>query len=336
MNQRTLPIVLILVASLVTSACGLESPRAPEAEPAAFAGEYLERYFRTFPTRATEAGRYDLDDRLEDLDAESRAGWLDYNRQVVEQVDSWLAGELAAEERLDLDLLGQQARRQVLEFGTLHRPERDPLFWTGIVGNATVFLLVRENRPLDERLKAAVARAEALPRLLAQARAALDDSAPDSIAPEHCGLAARQAAGSAEFFREGLARAAEGAGASGIPEAAARAGHQAVQALDEFVAFLGQLESRSTGSPRLGGHYEAAFRAGTGIDDPLDEVLARAEAALVAKREEAAAFGRTVWEDYFPGQVAPPSATRYCGGSSNGSPRTGRPRPNRSTASTGS
>src|SRR5881398_842429 len=42
---------------------------------------YLDRYFHTFPTRATMAGRHDLDRDLEVLDAADRAAWLQFNRQ---------------------------------------------------------------------------------------------------------------------------------------------------------------------------------------------------------------------------------------------------------------
>ena len=47
----------------------------------------------------------------------------------------------------------------------------------------------------------------------------------------------------------------------------------------------------------------------TGVADPVDQVLARAEADLAAKRTEAAAYGRSVWKEIFPG-TEPPSEDR--------------------------
>lgn len=43
--------------------------------------DYLDAYFRMFPTRATEAGRHDLDKTLEDFSAERRARWIAFNER---------------------------------------------------------------------------------------------------------------------------------------------------------------------------------------------------------------------------------------------------------------
>lgn len=75
---------------------------------------------------------------------------------------------------------------EILDFETLRRPERDPLFWTGLLGDATIFLLVREDLPKSERLQRAAARADLVPRLARQAREALGGTAPSGISPEIC------------------------------------------------------------------------------------------------------------------------------------------------------
>jgi hypothetical protein len=154
-------------------------------------------------------------------------------------------------------------------------------------------------------MRDATSRASALPRLLDQAREALAETDPAQIATEHCAIAARQAEASAAFYRDGFARAAEGTQDADAQERAGEAGVRAAAALDGFAAFLRELEKNATGSPRLGEHYADAFRIGTGIDDPIDEVLARAEAALTAKRIEAAEFGRSVWGSFFSSGAAP-------------------------------
>jgi uncharacterized protein (DUF885 family) len=43
----------------------------------------------------------------------------------------------------------------------------------------------------------------------------------------------------------------------------------------------------------------------TGVDQPVDAVLAQAEADLAAKRTEAAAFGRSVWPQFMTGEEPP-------------------------------
>jgi uncharacterized protein (DUF885 family) len=307
-SQRTHPgggAALLLGITLIALACATPTDRPETIVPERIVEEYLDRYFETFPTLATAAGRHDFDDRLEDLDHEARQRWIDYNRQTAERATRSLAAGVDPEDGFDLELLVREARRQTFEFAVVRRPERDPLYWTGIAGNATVFLLVRDDRALDDRLRDATSRVSNLPRLLAQAREALVGTDPDQIAAEHCAIAARQAEASATFYRDGFARAAEGANRAEARQQADRAGALAADALERFAEFLHDLEADATGSPRLGDLYPEAFRIGTGIDDPVEVVLARAEAALVAKRAETAGFGRSVWGLFFSTGAAP-------------------------------
>ncbi|MDX1644187.1 MAG: hypothetical protein R3244_07515, partial [Thermoanaerobaculia bacterium] len=151
---------------------------------------YLERYLETFPTRATAVGRHDLDAELERLDEESRRLWLAFNRGVIPGLERLLDDpDTDFALRLDTEMVLGEARRQVFDLDVLRRPRRDPLWWTGTIGNATVFLLVRDDRPEVERLEAAAARARQLPRLAAEARRALSSSDPAEIAPEIAALA---------------------------------------------------------------------------------------------------------------------------------------------------
>lgn len=265
---------------------------------------YVERYLQTFPSVATEAGRHDFDRQLEDLSAARRADWLRFNRETLVRLDSLTGGGgLSFDDRLDAEALAAQVQREILTLSVVRRPERDPLYWTAILENANVFLLVRDDLPLTDRLERVDARTRLVPRLARQAREALEGSDPSTIAPELARMGAGQARASAEFFAAGLSSAAKGQGAL---EASLRTdGAAAAAALNDLAGFLDSLAARATGSPRLGPHYTAAFRWGTGIEEPLPEVLARAQADLAAKRAEAAAFGRQAWPTILPGEAAP-------------------------------
>ena len=199
------------------------------------------------------AGRHDLDRDLEVLDAADRAAWLQFNRQTRAKLGT----------DLDSRLLGRAIDRELFALTMLHTPERNPLYWTGIVSNSVVFLLVRDNRAEEAK-----ARARLIPRLLKTAEATLTTDA----SPELCAIAAAQARASAKLFSD--------------PDAAA--------ALEHFAAFLDALQKRATGSFRLGSNYAEALRLATGERDP-DALLARAERDLIAKRAEAEAFVQTIW-----------------------------------------
>lgn len=268
---------------------------------------YLERYLTTFPTRATAAGRHDLDAELERLDEQSRRLWLAFNRGVLPGLERLLADPATDPAvRLDTELVLREARRQVFELDVLRRPERDPLWWTGIIGDATVFLLVRDDLPAAERLTSAAARARQLPPLAAEARRALASTDPAEIAPELAGLAARQTASAAAFYRHGFADVTDDVE---LASRLASAGEVAAAGLDELAAFLVELAERASGSPRLGEHYAPLFERVTGESRSPQEVLAAAESALAAKRAEVAAYGREVWPKIFR-WTEPPSDDR--------------------------
>ncbi len=181
------------------------------------------------------------------------------------------------------------------------RPWRDPLYWTEILGNADVFLLVRDDRPEPERIAAVRERTLRVPRLAADAEAAMSRTPKTDIAPELCRIAAEQARAGAAFFRDGLPKFAPRD--SGLRRAAL----EAAPALDRLARFFDRLTREATGSPRLGREYAETFRLSTGWTESPDQVLAEAERELSAKRDEAASFGRSAWNGIFPGEAAPAS-----------------------------
>jgi len=269
---------------------------------------YLDAYFEMFPTRATAAGLHDLDDRLEDLSPTKISEWVSFNRGVAEDLKASLGNpELEFEDRLDAELLLREAELQLLDLDRLRRPQKDPLFWTGVVSQATVFLLVREDRPRHDRLAAVASRVERIPRFAAQAQSALAATATDEIAPELCRLASRQARASAQFYAEGLAAATTEDDDADLRQRLGRAGERAATALTQLAAFLDELGKKATGSPRLGEDYRARFEIVNGMTTPLAEVLDGANEDLAAKLREAAEYGRSVWEEVMGDEDLPAS-----------------------------
>jgi uncharacterized protein (DUF885 family) len=313
-----------LVLTLAVGACGADAGSDAPArgsgvenvELARLVDDYVAAYFDTFPSRATAAGRHDFDIRLENFAVERWAAWLERNRVTAERLRALLAaGALGRDDRLDAELLLRQAEIELFDHETMHQAETDPLFWTGIASQATVYLLVRDDYPLAERLAAAAARAEQVPRLVEQARSTLGRGGAERIAPEHCTIAARQARASAMFYRSSLPASARTEGTADasslrVDRALAMrlesAGAAASEALGELATFLDELGARVNGTPRLGEHYAERFRLVVGAGETPDQVLARAQAALLDKRAEVAELGRRIWSEYLPG---PPPAS---------------------------
>ena len=242
--------------------------------------EYVDRYFATFPTRATIAGRHDHDRDLEHLSADARAGWLTFNTEFQQKLGATTFAN--DDDRLDAALLRRHIDREIFIRTVLHTPEHDPLYWTEVLGNSLIFLLMRD-RPIDD----ANARAAKIPLFVRDAEEALVDA--HEIAPELCAIAAVQATASATFFESGFAQVGD-----------RQIAHDAAAAARHLATFLTDLQHRATGSPRLGAAYAENFRLVTGIAD-VDATLAQAEQDVILKKHEAAAYGRTIWASEMTG-----------------------------------
>jgi hypothetical protein len=253
-----------------------------------------------FPTRATQAGDHAFDSKLEDFSTEKLARWIEVNQAERDRLTKLISTpDLPFNDRLDAEALLAQVEREVHEQIVLRRPERDPLYWSEIIANAAVFLLVRDDFPLTERQQRLRARAGLLPALARQCSATFARAKGDEVAPELCKIAVGQLHATATFYREGFARAV-----GDNPEARDE-GAKVAGAISDLADKIEKVSQRATGSPRLGQEYAATFRLGTGINEPVADVLKRATADLAAKRTEAANFGRQVWRELMKDKEPP-------------------------------
>ena len=270
---------------------GVVAWAALPSAPAGVANAYLESYLAMFPTRATQAGNHAFDTKLEDFSGEKLRRWIEVNEAEQVRLTKLLkTADQSFDDRLDAEALLAQVEREVHEQTVLRRPQRDPLYWSEVIANATVFLLVRDDLPLAERQQRVRARARLLPAFARQGLETFAAAKADQVAPELCEIAAGQLRATATFYGEGYAQAVGNA-------ATLDEGKKAAQAISEFADGIEELGQRATRSPRLGQDYAATFRLGTGVTEPVADVLKRALIDLAAKRKEAAAFGRTVWSE---------------------------------------
>ncbi len=280
-------------------------PAAPDEAAGRLVTGYLDRYFAVYPTRATQAGRHEFDARLESLSTEQRSAWLAYNQAVSDSIETAMARGPAPDVRIDLELLHRQVGREVFDLVDRDRPRRDPLYWSAPLAEATLFLLLRGERPLAVRFAAARKRVEAIPDLARTARASLAGAPASEVVAEFAILAAGQIRSAAMFYRDGF-----GAAGASLPvavlDSARLAGQGASRALDSLAAFFDSLAAQATGDARLGADYPALFARETGINDPVDSVLAQAERDLDVTVTEAAGYGRSVWDSVLPGVRQPP------------------------------
>jgi hypothetical protein len=134
---------------------------------------YLDLRWQFDPVQATAAGLTEHDDRLGDFGAQS----------VQENVSSLRAIANALEElpleniddELDRTALLNEIRVTVHRL-TVERPHvHNPEYWLSHLLQGLYFLLVRDDRPIEHRARAAAGRLEAVPGFLEQAKATLKD-----------------------------------------------------------------------------------------------------------------------------------------------------------------
>ena len=261
---------------------------------------YLDAYLAMFPTRATQAGNHSFDVKLEDFSAASLERWVQFNESERKRLTALLQkSDLPFDDRLDAEALVAQIEREVHEQIVLRRPQRDPLYWSDPIANAAIFLLVRDDLPLADRQQRVRARARLLPGFARQCGETLLRARPDEIAPDLCKIAVAQLRATATFYREGFSNAV-GNDAESRDE-----GEKAATAISALADQIDKLSQQATASPRLGSEYEKTFRLGTGVIEPVAEVLKRAMVDLAGKRREAAEFGRKVWTEVMKDEKPP-------------------------------
>src|SRR5213595_4074551 len=146
-----------------------------------------------FPTRATQAGYHAFDSKLEDFSAQKLERWIELNKTERARVTKLLSSpDLPFDDRLDAEALLAQVERELHEQTVLRRPQRDPLYWSEVIANAAVFLLVRDDLPLTERQQRVRARAGLLPAFARQCSATFARAKGDVVAPELCKIAVGQ------------------------------------------------------------------------------------------------------------------------------------------------
>jgi Bacterial protein of unknown function (DUF885) len=264
------------------------------------ADSYLDAYLEMFPSRATQAGNHAFDGKLEDFSTERLQRWIDFNQSERARLTKLLnASDLPLDDRLDAEALLAHVERELHQQTVLRRPQRDPLYWSEVIANAAVFLLVRDDLPLAERQQRVRARAHLLPAFTRQGSETFGRAKNDEVAPELGKITVGQLRATAKFYREGFAKAV------GDREETRDEGDKAAKAIMEFADNLEKLSQQATGSLRLGKEYATTFRLGTGITEPVPDVLKRATADLKAKKSEAAAFGRKVWRELMKNEEPP-------------------------------
>jgi uncharacterized protein (DUF885 family) len=255
---------LALCALVALQLCAPASParqgRARRAAPAGsqdarvaqIADEYLRGHYAFNPTEATAAGLHEYDAQLEPRAAAAVAAEVRRLRSTLSALSRIREGALTDEARYDLLWMQSHARAQLLELEDVRMWQRDAGLYSRAAAAGVDNILKRSYAPVERRLDPLLAREREIARLLAEARANLQN--PPRVYTE---TAIREAEGAVDYFANVVPQMFERAGGGRLPAARraefVAANERAANDLRAFAAWLrDDLLPRSGGDFRIG------------------------------------------------------------------------------------
>ena len=283
-----------LLAMATTAAAGPSTDEAFEN----LADEYISDLVNFSPVQATLVGDHSADDRLDDVDAASRAQTRELLREYIEALQEFDLDQLSRANQVDAEILRNELESNLWSIEELQEWAWNPLYYIDISGSAIYGLVARDFAPIRARLLNATSRLEQIPRFLEQARAAIE---PDRVPKIHAETAVQQNPGLVSIIdlmivpemnvlsvteQDRLKAAIEGA-------KDAVADHQTW--LEE------ELLPRAAGNFRVGADlYDT--KLAFALNSPLSrkEITARAEQEYEAVRNEMYDVAKTVYVEKHP------------------------------------
>src|SRR5438105_3815527 len=183
---------LIVCALLIAAA-----PATDDARFDVFAQKYVQELLDRDPETATRLGDHRNDARLDDYSAKGVERDLAAAKSGLAELARIDPKKLSAEDAVDYRILKNRLESQVYELQTLRGWQWNPLQYN--VGGAIYAMISREFAPPEQRLRSVIGRLNAVPGVVAAAKANLKD--PPKV---HTETAIQQNKGTTRLVKEQL------------------------------------------------------------------------------------------------------------------------------------
>ncbi len=255
-------------------------------ELAAALADLLAADFAASPVMASQMGRTEFDERLDDVSAEAFEARDATAAALLARLDAIPEARLGADEAIDRDLARSVLRGRLI-LAPFRAWRRDPVAYSGPITSGLFTLFLHRLRPEQDLVDAAVARLEQVPRVIDAGIANLDPVLAHPLIVER-GLGA--ARGAARYVRDLAWRDVDDQAAR---ERLRDAGERAAPHLDRWVAYLEGLVGRAIGSWQLGeADYTRILREREVLGDDARSLRDRGQAELERLDTEMAALSR--------------------------------------------
>src|SRR5437773_2523251 len=239
------------------------------------AHDYIEQYLPANPEDATELGDHRFDGQLTDYYSEARAKELATQKKFRDKLSAIDGSQLTGANNVDFRILEESIDYEIFRGEKLKDPEWNPLVYMQSLANSLYLLVARDFAPPEQRIPNLRQRMEAIPRVIAQAKAKLQH--PPRI---HTETAIEQAQGAINLVREGLAPLLDRV--PQMKKELAPLQEKTAAALEDYKKWLEKdLLPRSDGDFRIGADkFRKKLRFALASDLSMEEIMKRAQADL--------------------------------------------------------
>src|SRR5438552_5550376 len=187
--------VSALLLSMVTGSATLQDDQFQK-----IARDYIEQYLRANPEDATELGDHRFDGQLTDYSSDARAKDLATQKEFRDKLNAVDGSQLTGANNIDFRILKENIDYQIFQAEELKEEEWKPVDYMQSLANSLYLLVARDFAPAEKRIPSLRQRMEAIPRVIAQAKANLQH--PPRV---HTETAIEQTQGAINLVRAELA-----------------------------------------------------------------------------------------------------------------------------------
>jgi len=280
--RKVTTLVAVLAFFLMFNGTGFSAQSNEDSKFQKIQNEYLDAYWKFYPTAATTVGYHQYDNKLEDFsrrNLEKRHEALDkFNQEFITKVDSM---KLTPASQIEHSMIIDALEHELLKLENLLPWEYDPIFYNEIFINTIRSLLAGEFAPLDTRAKNTAERMDELPKFIKEAQDNL--KTPPEIFTK---TAIMQFPAILNIYKQELPQLIDQCPESYKPKLQSNLA-KIISALEGYQRFLhNELLPRSTGNFRLGEVHPRLIRLSFQNNIPLQELIARAQADYKNIRRE--------------------------------------------------
>ena len=270
------------------------------------AHDYIEQYLRANPEDATELGDHRFDGQLTDYSSEARAKDLATQKEFRDKLNSIDGSHLTGANNIDFRILKENIDYKIFQDEELKEPEWNPLVYMQSLANSLYLLVARDFAPAEKRIPNLRQRMEAIPRVIAQAKANLRH--PPRV---HTETAIEQTQGAISLVREGLAPLLDQS--PRMKKDLTPLQEKTAAAMEDYKKWLqSDLLPRSDGDFRLGAlKYRKKLRFALASDLPMEEIMKRAKADLEQTQTTIYETAVPLYRKYFPNADQPTLADKH-------------------------